>query len=659
MTGVVVIHVVLVPLLLGGLLYYVSNTLKDQFISDARFSAGLVASTIAPFNPGVNRDATTSLMDEIILSGNIMFAEIVLADGVVVKSLFDISEDIEFVEDFEFGMHGDEIYFISVPVYMNDGEVIAELRIGFDEAPLTQQLNRILFHLCLIILAYIIVNLVMVFYLGRRMTLPLKKLRRASRSIRNGYATADLDVKSPVTDIRDLAVDLDLMRNELVMHATKMRHQAMHDALTGLPNRLLLEDRMRQAMLTSGRQVEPFALLLMDLDRFKEVNDTLGHHVGDEVLRKAATRLRKVIRKGDTVARLGGDEFAVLLHGAINNVDVVAEVMVEEMRRAFHVGERSLRIGASVGISYFPRLAENTEELLRQADIAMYVAKKNQCHYATYHQDYGVRAMEKLTLNNDLREAVRNQQFVLHYQPKINLQDGSLKGVEALVRWQHPERGLLSPDKFIPLAEINGNITDLTVKLIEIAARDAALWYSEGQPAEISLNLSPLNLHEEALPEHVKQCLDAVNLPAKYFSLEITENAIIQEPEVARDILLRLKSMGVRAIIDDFGTGYSSLVYLRHLPVNEIKIDKSFVLDMRKNRDDYQIVKAIIRMAHDLGLQVTAEGIENSVVSAILNKLGCDIGQGYYYSKALPFDEFNQWRAQYERIQLQRVYKNK
>lgn len=647
----------LVPLLLLSVLYFVNSTLKEQFINDARSKAGLTASTLSQINPFTNRDKIASQMDEIILSANIVYAEIAMPNGKKITSVLEMPlYEVMFIEDLGFGQHHDDIYYIALPVQFKGIDAVAALRIGFDELLIAEQLSKITRILCAILAIYIALNLTLVFFLGKRTTKPLKTLLLATRRIRHGHVDTHLDIESPVTDIRELTVGLDLMRQELVSQASALKHQATHDALTDLPNRVLLEDRMQQMVLANSRKHTPFCLLLMDLDRFKEVNDTLGHQTGDEVLRQAAQRLSNTIRKGDTVARIGGDEFAVLLHGADTlNADRVAESLILEMKRAFVVEGQLLHIGASLGISHFPDQCDNAEELMRLADIAMYEAKKSVLHYKTYNTSHDEQSLERLTLSNGLREAINTGQITLHYQPKIDLQTGEFKAVEALARWQHPEQGLLMPDKFITLTENNGLIIELTNSLLELAINDASKWYQSGQAIEVSVNLSPKNLLDDTLPDRIADLLEAACLPSEYLSLEITENAIIQEPEIAGNILLTLKEMGVRSIIDDFGTGYSSLVYLRHLPVDEIKIDKSFVLGMMHNDDDQQIVKATIRMAHDMGLTVTAEGIENAVISDQLKKLNCDKGQGYYYSKALTVEKLDEWRVQFLCSQFRKV----
>lgn len=657
LTGVTAVHVILLPLLVGSIIHLVNLTLKDQFVDDARSTAGLIASTISPNNPIKHRASTAAVIDNLMLSGNVIYAELALPSGQIITSTLDILNinSTIFREDLEFDEHDDQTYFIAVPVFLDGIGSASSLRIGFDEKPITDEIENITNTLLATVFCYILINLVLVYYLGKHTTKPLHDLRQASKMIRLGNTDTQLDVESPVTDVRELATDLNLMRKELLMQTSALKHQATHDTLTGLPNRALLEDRTQRAVLAYSRKQEPFTLLLMDLDKFKEVNDTLGHQAGDEILIQASRRLRGIVRQEDTIARLGGDEFAILL---LNNEDAaerVAQEVLEQMQRAFNICKQTLHIGASIGIAHYPNNSNSVEELIRQADIAMYEAKKSDRHYMTYNRNHDRQAMENLTLRNDLRLAIDRRQIALHYQAKVDMRSGDIIGVEALARWQHLTKGEISPERFIAIAESTGMISELSDQLLEIAVCDAASWNRIGHPIEISINLSPNKLLDSNLISHVKYLLGRENLPPELLSLEITENAIIQKPERARAILLTLMDLGVRTIIDDFGTGYSSLGYLRQLPVSEIKIDKSFVIDMINNADDLNIVKAIIRMAHDLDLCVTAEGIENIAISDKLSQLGCDKGQGFLYSKALPVDQFNDWRFQYNRSRIQGV----
>lgn len=649
-TGVTVIQLILIPVLLGSIIYFMNTTLKDRFINDKRRMTGSIVASFEKTNPVSNRTETIDMMDEIIMGGNVVYAEIILPRGEKITSQIENkNKNFTFIEDLYFKQNDDQVYFIEAPIYMSGLDEISLLRLGYDEKPVEDQLERISLYTSSIIAIYIIINLVLVFFLGQRATMPLKRLRQASRQIQQGFVDTALDVQSPVSDVRDLAIDLDLMRKELVSQASALKHQALHDALTHLPNRVLLEDRLNQAVLKGARSSIPFALLLMDLDRFKEVNDTLGHQVGDEVLRMVSSRLSSIIRKGDTVSRLGGDEFAIILYGTESKANEISEKLANEIKRPFHIRDNTLHIGVSIGISHYPQLGHSAEELMRQADIAMYDAKRSGVSYKTYSKTRDRNTREKMTLDNDFRKAIEAGEVTLCYQPKIDLRSAEFNEVEALARWTHPDHDFISPEKFIRIAENKGFIYELTNNLIEIAINDAANWYHSGRPLEVSVNLSPKNLLDEQLPDRISSLLSKAGLPAKYFSLEITENAIIQDPSHARIILLALKEMGVRSIIDDFGTGYSSLVYLRHLPVSEIKIDKSFVVNMIHNDDDIVIINATTRMAHDLGLLVTAEGVESSMINDRLIKLGCDKGQGFHYSKALSFDDLNTWRVHYNR----------
>ena len=644
LSGYTLIHLSMTVILLSTVLHFLETGMKEQFIDDARSKAGLIASSFAAIDPVSNRRMITSIMDELILSSNVVYAELVLPGNESVKGEVNLFTNMpSFIEDLEFDQHGDDAYFIALPVYTASTNTASLLRIGFDEQPLTEQIRYASMILIFIIGLFFVLSLALIYFLSEHTIKPLQSLRAASRQIRMGQISTHLDVDSPVTDICELASDLDLMRNELVKQASTLQHQALHDALTGLPNRLLLDERMQQAILLHERNGEPFTLLLLDLDRFKEINDTLGHQVGDEVLRQTASRIRSLVRASDTVARLGGDEFAILLLGSDNSANRVAESIISSIQRAYTIDNHVLRIGVSIGIAFYPNSRKSANEIIRQADVAMYEAKRSGSHYTTYHSRHDARARELLTLHNELQEAIQDGQIILYYQPKIDLQSGAVAGVEALARWQHPARGLLTADKFIPLAEKNNIINLLTQALLHQAVQDASNWNRSGQPLEVSFNLSPKNMLDDDLVISISGILEEFDLPPHLLSLELTENALIQNPSHASDILLLLKQMGIRSIIDDFGTGYSSLAYLRQLPVTEIKIDKSFVLDMVNNSDDYHIVKAIIRMAHDLDLSVTAEGIENMAVANRLARLRCDRGQGFFYTPALPVDEFNTW----------------
>ncbi len=423
-----------------------------------------------------------------------------------------------------------------------------------------------------------------------------------------------------------------------------LEHQAVHDALTGLPNRLLLHDRLSQAILTARRDEAPLALLVMDLDRFKEVNDTLGHHYGDLLLRELGVRLRGILREFDTAARLGGDEFALLLPRTTSEeAELAARRLVAALELPFILDGHPVEVGGSIGIAVFPEHGSDPGTLLRRADVAMYVAKRNQSELSVYSPELDQHSPDRLSLAAELRAAIEHDQLELFYQPKADMASGRINSVEALVRWRHPLRGLVPPDEFIPLAEQSGQVRALSLWVLNAALRQARIWEQSGRTLAIAVNLSMRDLQDSGLPETVAGMLVHWGVSPALLSLEITESTLMADPAQAMEIVRRLSAMGVRIAIDDFGTGYSSLAYLKRLAVNELKVDRSFVRHVVTDSRDVAIVRSTISLAHELGLEVVAEGIEDQPTWDLLTKLGCDTAQGYLISKALPIGELDRW----------------
>jgi len=425
-----------------------------------------------------------------------------------------------------------------------------------------------------------------------------------------------------------------------------LQHQAHHDPLTDLPNRVLLHQQLGQALREKGS----LALLVMDLDHFKEINDTLGHHYGDLLLQQVSDRVRGVLRSSDTVARLGGDEFGLLLPGA----DAAGALSVASAVRAvldtpFSVEKQTLTVKASIGVALAPAHGADAATLLRRADVAMYLAKRSGDGGALYDVAQDDHSPARLSLVSELQHAVDEGDLLLHYQPLVELATGRLVAVEALLRWPHPEHGLILPDGFIPLAEHNGLIAPLTRWALNAALRQCRLWQRAGLRPRMHVNLSMHDLHDVALPDRVAELLRQHDVAADALTLEITESALMADPARALDVLTRLAHLGVRSAIDDFGAGYSSLSYLKRLPVNAIKIDKSFVQGLRHPGDerstDATIVRSVVALGHALGLEVVAEGIEHRVALDMLAALGCDAAQGYYLSRPLSARDMEGWAA--------------
>ena len=432
---------------------------------------------------------------------------------------------------------------------------------------------------------------------------------------------------------------------ERTRQSARLEHQALYDSLTDIPNRTLLYDRLRQEIIVARRVGESLALLLIDLDRFKEINDTLGHHQGDQILKQVAERVQRVLRLSDTVARLGGDEFALLLPSVENaaHAMLTADKILKVLREPFKLGGIEVEVDASIGIVLCPEHGVEVDLLMQHVDVAMYTAKRQGCGYAVYAPESDPHTPQRLTLVGELRQAIEHHQLELYYQPKLTLGTGRVVGTEALVRWQHPQRGLLYPDQFIFLAEQTGLIRPLALWVIGQALRQHTLWRAQGMDVQIAVNLSARNLHDEALPGQVAELLHKHQAAPGSLEMEITESAIMQDPARALEVLAKLSGMGVKLSIDDFGTGYSSLTYLGKLPVDAVKIDKSFILSMDSDADSAMIVRTIIDIAHNMGMQVIAEGVEQSAVMEQLAQLGCDVTQGYYIHRPVTADDFALW----------------
>jgi diguanylate cyclase (GGDEF)-like protein len=432
--------------------------------------------------------------------------------------------------------------------------------------------------------------------------------------------------------------------SELEAVNRELEHMALHDSLSGLPNRALFTDRLEQAIIAAGRSGGRFACMILDLDRFKEINDTLGHNIGDEVLREVASRLARGLRESDTVARLGGDEFAILLPSAnVREATRIASKLLHLLEEPVVIGQHSFAVGASIGVALFPDHGERAAQLMQRADVAMYVAKRNGNGYALYDVEEDHHNASRLAFLSELRGALDRGELALHFQPKVHLASAAVQAVEALVRWQHPQRGLILPEEYIPLSEQTGLIRPITTWVLGEAMRQCREWHAAGRDLAVSVNLSMRNLHDPQFPGTVGALLMNWQVDPQAIVLEITESAVMADSERVLAVLQRLRGMGVRLSIDDFGTGYSSLSHLKRLPVSEIKIDKSFVTDMHVNDDDAIIVRSTIDLAHNLGLTVTAEGVEREDAFTVLNVLGCDLAQGQYISPALPVRELEEW----------------
>jgi diguanylate cyclase (GGDEF)-like protein/PAS domain S-box-containing protein len=482
---------------------------------------------------------------------------------------------------------------------------------------------------------------------------PLRTAIRQNRTVgltpncilirRDGAEFAIEDSAAPIHDRQGLVTGAVIVFHDVSVAramGAEMSHMAQHDTLTNLPNRTLLQDRLTQAIATASRNDSRIAVLFLDLDGFKHINDSLGHGTGDRLLQSVARRLLAAVRTSDTVCRMGGDEFVILLSEVSHAGDagVKAGKILSALSAPFEMEQNTLRVTASVGVSTYPEDGQSAELLIRNADLAMYQAKeKGRSNYQFFEKGMNVRAVERQSIEEDLRFALERNEFVVHYQPKIDLKTGGITGVEALVRWRHPKRGLVGPLRFISVAEDCGLILPIGKWVLRESCRQAKAWQDAGlPPIEVAVNVSSVEFRNDDFPEGIATILRETGLEPCYLELELTESVLMQHAEFSVPLLKKLKAMGVRLAIDDFGTGYSSLSYLRQFPIDTLKVDQSFIHEINAETDEATIISAVINMGCRLKHRVIAEGVETAEQLAFLRAHGCDEGQGYYFGRPMP-----------------------
>ena len=435
----------------------------------------------------------------------------------------------------------------------------------------------------------------------------------------------------------------------------QLRHLATHDALTGLPNRVLLDDRLAQAIAHADRDAQPFAVLMLDLDRFKLINDSFGHRSGDIVLNEVARRLQGLMRSIDTVARVGGDEFVLVVSPSAARADAeeIGKRANAILSAPFQVEGVDLRVSSSIGIAFYPTDGGSAESVLAHADAAMYCAKeRGRNTYQCFSPGMKSVALERVSLESELHQALKLEQFELFYQPKVDTASGDIHSAEALIRWRHPQRGLIQPMEFIPLAEDCGLIHQIGAWVLREACRQCAVWQRAGQPPlRVAVNVAALQFRRGDLFEVIRSALQACQLDPRFLEIELTESAVMTNPEDSAAVLEQLSRMGVLVSVDDFGTGYSSMSYLRRFPIDKLKIDRSFIADLTTRADDASIVRAIVSLAHGLRLKVVAEGVETLEQLKFLQSVGCDQYQGYHFSEPLPAAEFAELVARWQKAE--------
>ena len=641
--GLLLIQLVTTPIFATIIYNQISESLREQFTSTVRSTAGSLLNSISL--EGNDKQATISILEEAILSGQVLSAHVLLSNGALIESgLQNQTAHHLDKEDLVFGQHHDDQFIIKLLSHSSD----AELWLSFDEVPTSDLILSTLRKVITASLFYIILSAALAAYWGKRMTNPLRELIKQANKVTNGDYQHEFFVNSSLVDIQRLLFSLNYMRSHLVDNAEVLEHQALHDYLTGLPNRALLNDRIHQAIAFCHRSKKSFKLFLIDLNKFKPINDTFGHQAGDKVLQECAQRFKKSLRSTDTISRLGGDEFGALLEDIDGErASAIAQLLSDKIKQPFDIGDQRIEISCSIGIVSYPSDAQDISDLMHKADVAMYEAKATKADYVHYSAKLDKALEKELIFANELNEGISNKEFICYFQPKIDIQNGRISGSEALARWNHPTRGLVPPSEFIFYAEKNHKIFELTKILFNDAFQKYAPLISENNQLRLAVNLSTYCFSDENIAANISEILAQAQYPAGSVDIEITESGLFHDSFKAISILDELQSKGIHIAIDDFGTGYSSLTNLRQFPISNLKIDRSFIAQMLCDKNDMAIVKASIEMAHNMGIRVVAEGVETQEQLSKLIALGCDEAQGYFFAKPLPIEELIKWQQNF------------
>ena len=676
--GVAAIQAVFLLILILYLLSVLQQSNEDALFNRAKTTVNLFASMTQASVLVTDLATLESSVTELLTNPGITYARVysknqVLAEGGNKKWLAR-----PFVEDRNLSTSlADGVYDAYADIIIS-GEKYGRVEIGFSTANIEQLMSESRNAALVRALISLVLMSVFSWLLGHYLTRGLYALQLGSKKISEGdlgylinvrgkdelsqaaLAFNDMSIKLKLLDETHQKKDAEILKlnfelEQRVIDRTmqlqnvnkQLEHQAMHDALTKLPNRALFHDRLHNTLMSAKRSGELFALVGIDLDLFKEVNDTLGHHAGDLVLQHVALACNKVLRDSDTVARMGGDEFAILLPKVTDMTRAlqVAVRVLEAIREPLVIDGNLIEISASLGIAMYPQHGDDELELITHSDAAMYESKRKKLGVVMYLPEMGEGKSEAITLKSELKRAISEGEMVLHFQPKIDIESNSVNGVESLVRWQHPRLGLVYPDAFIGLAEMSGLIKPLTLEVLRLAMLQILEWRSQGYEFPVAVNISAINLQEKDFPEIVSAMIEKYDVPSHLLELEVTESAIMVEPLIAIENIRRLSMIGIQMSIDDFGTGYSSMAYIQKLLVAKIKIDKSFVIEMGTRENDEVIVRSTIDLAHNLGLKAVAEGVESQAAWDKLRDMGCDSAQGYFMSKPLPADKLIDWIA--------------
>lgn len=674
--GAATIQAVLLALLIWGGLSILQTSSEEALLTRTRATVRLFASTTQAAVLSSDLASLESAVSAAVSNPDIVYARVLSNQGILAQGGDKQVQARKFVADTSLASTAKDGVFDTYADITVSGEKYGRVEMGFS----TTGIQQLIADTRIKSVGMGLLNLMLVglfsWGLGHYLTRGLNALQQGTRKIAEGevgfqigvhgkdefaqtaLAFNEMSARLKQLDEERAKKEVEIYRlthilEQRVIERTaqlqaansQLEHQALHDTLTKLPNRALFHDRLRSTLASAHRSRGLFALVGVDLDQFKEINDTLGHNAGDLVLRHVANACRKILRESDTVARMGGDEFTLLLPQVadVEQAMQIAQRVLQAIKEPLQIGANLVEVGASLGVAIFPQHGEDEEALVTHSDAAMYAAKRQKIGVVLYQPEMGEGISEAVTLKAELRRAIPDGEMVLHYQPKIDMQNKTINCVEALVRWQHPRLGLLYPDSFIVLAESSGLIKPLTCEVLRLVMLQIREWSSHGYSFPVAVNISAVNLQDKDFPEYVATMISEHAVPSSLLEFEVTETAIMTEPITAIENIRRLAHIGVQMSIDDFGTGYSSMAYLQKLVVAKIKIDKSFVMEMDTSKNDEVIVRATIDLAHNLGLQAVAEGVESQEAWDKLSKLGCDSAQGYFMSKALPAEKLMEW----------------